>query len=248
VKRAWPLLAIGAVAYLLVLVVDFPAVRLVPLLERQLPGLALHSVSGSVFAGQTEQLVYQGFDLGPLSWRIRPARLLLGHLEYQLAMSSPGTPGHAIISMNLRGDIIGRDIELELLPEPIVNHYSPVPVRTSGEIHVQIDTFELAGSFPDELDGLVSWKSGALLEPVELLLGDVAMQLAMQDDVIVGTIVEGGRLESAGETRLFPDGRYQVNLKIMPNNEMSNETLDALQVVWRMQPDGELVFTANGRI
>jgi len=95
VKRAWPLLVIGAVAYLLILVVTFPAVRLVPLLERQVAGLSLHAVSGSVFSGQAAQLVYQGLDYGHLNWEFRPAGLLLGRVEFHLELSDPANPGSA---------------------------------------------------------------------------------------------------------------------------------------------------------
>lgn len=247
-KRAWPLLAIGAAAYLLVMVVTFPAARLVPLLERQVAGLSLHAVAGSVFSGEAAQLVYQGLDLGHLTWQVRPAGLLLGRVEYHIALTDPANPGHANIAITPWGNVYGRDVRLMLSPDRLVNHYSPVPVKTSGAMQLQIDTFKMAGGFPEDIAGLLNWEDGVVLDPLEIILGDVGMTLNSKEDLLVGSLVEGGRLEAAGDIQLSADGRYQVNLRLMPDNEMSDETLAALEMVGQVQSDSSLLFKTAGRL
>ncbi len=247
-KRAWPLLAIGAAAYLLVMVVTFPAARLVPLLQRQVAGLSLYTVTGSVFSGTAAQLVYQGLDFGQLTWQVRPAGLLLGRLEFHIELSDPANPGHANIAITPWGDVYGRDVQLMLSPDRLVNHYSPVPVKTSGAMQLQIDTFKIAGGFPEDFTGLLNWEDGVVLDPLEIILGDVGMTLSSKEDLLVGSIVEGGRLEAAGDIQLFADGRYQVNLRLMPDNEMSDETLTALEMVGQVQSDSSLLFKTEGRL
>lgn len=246
-KHARPLVAIGAIAYLLVLLVNFPATQVVPMLERQVPGLSLQAVSGSVFSGQARRLVYQRLDLGPVTWGIRPAMLLLGRLEYHLVLSSPDAPGQASIAITPWGRVHGHDIDLVLMPEAIINRYSPMPVRTSGEIHAHIDEFSSAGAFPDKLAGLLSWKRGAVLEPIELLLGDLAMRLETREGAVAGNFVEGGRLQGSGGILVSADGRYQLDLRIVPDSEMSEDTLAGLQMFWQRQPDGALAYTTTGR-
>jgi general secretion pathway protein N len=248
VKRALPLLGIGALAYLLVLVVTFPAARLAPLLERQVAGLSLHAITGSVFSGQAGQLVYQGIDFGELTWQFRPAALLLGRMAYHLELPGSANPGHADIAFTPWGHVYGQDIELLLSPDLLVKHYSPVPVKTSGELHLQIDTFRMASDFPEDLAGTISWEDGVILEPVEIILGDVSMVLSGQGEALSGRLVEGGRLEAAGEMQLFADGRYNVNLRILPDNEMSDETLATLEMLGQMQSDSSLLFTASGQL
>jgi len=248
VKRAWPLLVIGAVTYLLVMVVTFPAARLVPLLERQVAGLSVHAVAGSAFSGQAAQLLYQGLDFGHLNWQFRPAGLLLGRVEFHIELTDPANPGQANISFTPWGRVYGQDIEVVLSSDRLVNHYSPVPVKTSGEILLQIATFWLAGEFPEGVTGLVSWEDGVVLDPVEIILGDVSMTLNSREGVLVGSLVEGGRLEAAGEMQLFADGRYLVNVQMLPDNEMSDATLAILETVGRMQSDGRLVFNASGQM
>lgn len=247
-KRAWPLLVIGALAYLLVLVVTFPAARLTPWLERQATGLYLQAVEGSVFSGQAGRLVYQGLDFGKLTWQFRPAALLLGRMAYHLELAGSANPGHADIAFTPWGDVYGQDIELLLSPDLLVKHYSPVPVRTSGELRLQIDTFRMAGEFPDDVAGLLSWEDGVILEPIEIILGDVSMTLNSREDALLGSLVEGGRLEAAGEMQLSADGRYQFDLQILPNNEMSDETLAVLETLGQVLPDSRLLFKAAGRL
>jgi general secretion pathway protein N len=248
VKRAWPLLVTGALAYLLVLVVTFPAARLMPLLERQVAGLSLHAVAGSVFSGQAGRLVYQGLDFGKLTWEFRPAALLLGRMAYHLKLVGAAAPGHADIAFSPWGHVYGRDIELLLSPDLLVEHYSPVPVQTSGTLRLQIDAFRMAGEFPDEVAGLISWEDGVILDPVEIILGDVSMTLNSREDALLGRLVEGGRLEAAGEVQLFADGRYQLDLQILPNNEMSDETLAVLETLGQVLPDSRLLFKTTGRL
>jgi len=248
VKRAWPLLAIGALAYLLILIVTFPAARLVPLLQRQVAGLSLHAVAGSVFSGQAAQLVCQGLDFGRLTWQVRPAVLLLGRVEFHIELTDPANPGHANIAITPWGNVYGRDIELMLSPDRLANHYSPVPVKTSGSMLLQIDTFKVAGGFPQDVAGLLSWEDAVVLDPVEIILGDVGMTLHSQQDLLAGSITNGGRLEAAGDIRLFADGRYHLNLRILPDNEMSDDTLSALEMVGQVQPDSSLLFNASGQL
>ena len=245
-KRAWPLLVIGALAYLLVLVVTFPAARLTPLLERQVAGLSLQAVAGSVFSGQAGRLVYQGLDFGELTWQFRPAALLLGRMAYHLELA--GSAGHADIAFTPWGHVYGQDIELLLSPDLLVKHYSPVPVKTSGELRLQFDTFRMAGEFPDDVAGLISWEDGVILDPVEIILGDVSMTLNSREDALLGILVDGGRLEATGEMQLFADGRYQLDLQILPNNEMSDETLAVLETLGQVLPDSRLLFKTSGRL
>jgi hypothetical protein len=106
----------------------------------------------------------------------------------------------------------------------------------------------MAGEFPEDVAGLLSWEDGVILEPIEIILGDVSMTLNSREDALLGSLVEGGRLEAAGEMQLSADGRYQFDLQILPNNEMSDETLAVLETLGQVLPDSRLLFKAAGRL
>lgn len=246
-RRVWPLVAIGASAYLLFLLINFPAARMTPWLQQQVSGLSVHGVAGSLVSGQATQLVYRGLDLGRVSWRARPLALLLGRLEYHLELSGPLNPGQASLAITPGGDVRGRDIRLTVSPDRLAALFSPLPVTTSGRLEVEIETLDVSAAFPEHVAGRLSWEAAAVLSPVELVLGDIAMALRSEADTLVGDIVSGGRLEAAGGVQLSADGRYRFELRIRPDNRTSEETLAMLETVGRMQSDGQMVFTGSGR-
>ena len=59
-KRVVRLAALGVGAYVLILIVTFPATRISASLEDRVDDLAMNGVSGSLFSGQARQVVYQG--------------------------------------------------------------------------------------------------------------------------------------------------------------------------------------------
>ena len=139
-KRAGFLVALGVVAYFLILVFTLPAEQVGDYIESQVPGLSLSALSGSVFNGQAGRISYQGISPGSAQWRFQPLALLTGRVEYQFEFSSPDGPGRANAGVTFAGKAYGHDIDLHLLADDIINQYSPLPVRASGEINLLVET------------------------------------------------------------------------------------------------------------
>jgi hypothetical protein len=87
-----------------------------------------------------------------------------------------------------------------------------------------------------------------VLTPIDIVPGDVVMALSSQGNMLAGTLVQGGRLEAAGEIQLFDDGRYRVDLRILPDKDMSDETLATLEMLGQMQSDSTLLFKTSGQL
>jgi hypothetical protein len=51
-----------------------------------------------------------------------------------------------------------------------------------------------------------------------------------------------------GDMQLFADGRYLLDLQILPDNEMSDETLAVLETLGQVLPDSRLLFKTSGRL
>jgi hypothetical protein len=71
-KAYWRLPLAGAAAYLLILLITLPADRVAKLLERNIAGLDLQTVAGSLFSGKADHVVIHGLGLGPVTWSLRP--------------------------------------------------------------------------------------------------------------------------------------------------------------------------------
>ena len=88
-KAFWRLPLAGVAAYLLILLITLPADRVARLLEQNITGLDLQSVSGTLFSGKADRVVIHGLGMGPVTWSLRPLSLLLARLEYRLDLKDP---------------------------------------------------------------------------------------------------------------------------------------------------------------
>jgi len=248
VTRVWRLVALGVGAYLLVLVTTFPAERISTMLQDQVADLSLHGVSGSAFSGQAVQVVYQGLDLGSVQWRFRPLALLLGHLEYRLELMHPDNHGQLHAGKTLTGRTYIHDMDIQLLPDRLINHYSPVSVDTSGTLRLVFETFNPGADYSGVVEGRIEWQDAAILAPMSLVLGQLQLDVVTDNGELVGHFSNGGDLGVSGDLALSPVYAYRVNLLLRPGNNVSPDTLNMLEQSARRQPDGDFRIDKSGQL
>jgi len=248
VSRVWRLVALGVGAYLLILVITFPAARVSGMLLDQNADLSLGRVSGSVFSGQAAQLVYQGLDLGEVHWQFRPLALLLGRVEYRIELMSPANQGELSIGKTLTGRTHVHDVDIELLPGRLVNHYSPMPVNTSGMVRLVFETFNPGADYSGEVNGRLEWRDAVILEPINLVLGQLVLDVVTDDGELVGRITEGGELGASGELALSATYAYRLKLLLHPGNDVSSESLDMLEQSAQRQTNGDYRIDMSGQL
>jgi len=241
VQRAWRFIALGVAVYLLILVTTFPAVRVTGMLEDRVPELSVHAVSGSVFSGQAGRVIWQDLDLGPVHWQFRPVALLWGSIEYRAELTHPANHGQLTAGMSLTGRVYAADMELVVLPDRVINHYSPIAVTTSGELLLAFEEIDLADMFSKTTTGRIAWQGAVILEPVNMVLGQLELGVQGNTEELVGEVIEGGELGASGEVSLSRDNSYRVGLLLQPGYNVDAATLDLLEDAARVQPDGYLI-------
>ena len=246
--RVWRLVALGIGAYLLILVTTFPATRLSGTLQDRIPDLSLNGISGSVFSGGAAQLVYQGLDLGPLHWRFQPFALLLGRIEYRIELTHPDNHGQLSIGKTLTGRTLVHDVDMILLPDRLINHYSPEAVDTSGTFHVVFDTFNPGADYSGEVNGQIEWQDAVILEPIRLILGQLAIEVVTEDGELVGRVTNGGDLGVTGELALSAAYAFRINLLLRPGADVEPATLDVLEHAALRQPNGDYRIDMSGQL
>ena len=246
-RRAWRLVALGVAAYLLILVTTFPAARVTGMLEQRVPDLSVLAVDGSVFAGQAGRVVWQGLDVGTMHWQFSPLALLLGRIEYFLELTHPHNSGQLTAGISLFGSAYVQDLELRLLPDRIINHYSPVEVQTGGELLLDFEEIDVSDVFSEATTGQLAWQDAVILEPVNMVLGQLQIDVQGNNGVLVGTITEGGALGASGELSLLPAGGYQLDITLQPGPDTTGETLDMLEHTARIQPNGDYLIRQSGQ-
>ena len=246
-KAVWRLTLAGVAAYLLFLLITLPADRAVKLLEQSAVGVELQSVSGTLFSGKAERVVIGGLGMGPVTWSLRPLPLLLGRLEYRLALKDPALHGEGVVGAGLGGHVYLHDLKVELKPDPLVNHFSPLPVQTSGEMTLLIESMELLDRFPRELTGHVDWVDAQIIEPVDMSLGHVEATLQSEANTLVSRVSGTGETTLSGDFSLTQAGDYRLNLLLTPGPAVSPDIVDGLKTVGQARPGGAYLITDAGR-
>ena len=246
--RVWRLVALGVGAYLLVLVTTFPAGRVSGMLQDQVADLSINGVSGTAFSGQSAQVVYQGLDLGPVHWRFRPLALLLGRLEYRIELTHPDIHGQFNVGKTLTGRTTVHDLDIELLPDRFINHYSTTKVDTSGTLRLAFETFNPGTDYAGEVNGRLVWQDAVILDPQSFVLGQLELEVLTADGELVGRFVNGGDLGASGELALSAVYAYRVNLLLRPGNDVSPDTLEMLEKSLQRQPNGDYRIDRSGQL
>jgi general secretion pathway protein N len=244
----WRLPLAGVAAYLLILLITLPAARVTKLLEQNITDLDLQSVTGSLFSGKADRVVIRGFGLGPVTWSLRPLSLLLARLEYRLDLKDPAFRGKGIVGTGPGGHVYLHDLQVELKPDSLINHFSPLPVQISGDVRLLIESMDFVDGFPRELSGHVDWVDARILEPMEMALGHVEAILQSEDHSLVCLLSGTGETALSGDFSLTREDEYRLNLLLTPGAEVSADIVDGLKTFAQARPGGAYLITDSGRL
>jgi general secretion pathway protein N len=247
-KAYWRLPLAGVAAYLVILLITLPAGRVVKLLEQNTVGMDLQSVSGTLFSGKAERVVIHGLGMGPVTWSLRPLPLLLARLEYRFDLKDPAFRGEGVVGTGPGGHGYIRNLQAELKPDPLVNHFSPLPVETSGNVTLLIESMDSVDGFPRELSGHVDWADARIVEPVAMSLGHVEANFHSEGNTLLCRLSGSGETALSGDFSLTQEGDYRLNLLLTPGAEVSSDIVDGLKTIGQARPGGAYLITDSGRL
>jgi len=207
----------------------------------------MQSVSGTVFSFKAGHVLIQGLAMGPVTWSLRPFPLLLGRLEYRFDLKDPAFQGTGVVGTGLGGQIYLHNLKAELKPDPLVNHFSPLQVQTSGSVRLRIESMDIVDGFPRELTGHVDWSDARIVEPVSMSLGHVEATLHSEGDTFLCHLSGTGETAMSGDFSLTQEDDYRLNLLLTPGAEVSADIVDGLKAIGQARPGGAYLITDSGR-
>jgi general secretion pathway protein N len=247
-KAYWRLPLAAVAAYLLILLITLPADRVAKLLEKNIVGLDLQSVTGTLFSGKADRVVIRGLAMGPVTWSLRPLPLLLARLEYRLDLKDPSLLGTGVVGTAPGGRVYFRDLRAELKPDSLVNHFSPLPVQTFGDVRLLIESMDIVDGFPRDLSGHVDWVDARIVEPMDMSLGHVEATLQSDKDSLVCHLTGNGETALSGDFSLSREDDYRLELLLTPGAEVSADIVDGLKTFAQARPGGAFLITDSGRL
>lgn len=237
-RRASGYVLLGLIAYLVFMVVQFPATTVFGLLADQVPGLTLQQAQGSILRGSAHHLRIQDIEIKSLSWRWRPLGLITGRITYQLTSEDPELALTGDIGMDWNRRLAFDDLNARLpLARALSLINGPAP-PLEGILELDLATLRLdEQGFPNAAQGTVrlTQTRTTLVEPVAL--GDFDMALTTEDQGIRGTVTDkGGPVRLNGNLTLTLDNRYRLVGEISARD---NHNQNLRQVLSLLGPPGE---------
>ena len=247
-RVSWRWLAFGLLAYVVFLVLTFPAARVYVYWKAQddaPAGLALAGISGSVWNGRADMAVIDGQRFQAVTWQLHPWAILTGRVAADWSLKVDDGFGRGEAAAGLGGGLTLDAVEAKL-PIAQLPGRTLAALRPSGTLNLNLRDVEWDGAALVSATGRLVWSGAGVNLIQDLALGDLALDLETTDGEVKGVLADaGGPLEATGLLTLKADGSYEFTASLAARGN-DPKLLQALRTLGRVGPDGKVQVTNKG--
>ncbi len=248
------LFILGFVAYLVAMVVLFPAAPVVDRVRPQLGPVALEGVSGKLYKGQIAT-VRSTDDLLPLEfqnvgWALAPQTLLKGGAGASFSFDGYGGSGQGLATRGWNGNVSVSDFDFNAQAkalEPLL----PVPIASfGGELVGNIEQITLVNNLLTEAEGTLTWNNAALESPIPTSLGTVNVDIKPQGEQahVITLKASGGDVAMDGSVTLSLNGDFTANVLFTPSPSAPQAVVNGLRQMGPADGIGRVRFQRKGNV
>lgn len=240
----------AAAMFLLTLIANIPAALLYAAFKPKTTNLEVYGLQGPWAAGQLSGItVSNRLVAQDLRWRFQPAWLLLGRASLWLEgggelATLQGRASASPLALRLSDFRVAGEVKrLAALA-----NFSYLPV--SGQAGARIDSLILRKGRIDTLSGRIDLRGLAwTLAREPLALGDFQIELLTTPEALIAKVSSpSGPLEADGEARLFPDQRYESDIRLKPRPGASETLKNYLRSLGPADPEGYQHLRQKGQL
>lgn len=248
--KGWLTLTIGL--YLFFLLWTIPAglgwAWLASRPESKMARVTMLDLHGPWSAGNCALLKMGPLQLHDLTWRIRPLALFRGRLEFALTGALPDS-GKLAATVSLgRRDLELRELQLQ---GPANNFFRTLlpGIPLHGALAGQDLRLLLVGGLPAAASGQLNWQGAGVELTAPVVVGDLALQMQSDPGGITANLKDsGGPLRIDIQTRLKPDGAYELTGEVAPRGTIPPELTNMLSLLGPRTPDGRIRLSRSGQL
>lgn len=252
-RTVW-LIILGLIAYVVAMVVLFPAAPVVERIKPQLGQVAIEGVSGKLYKGLLNS-VRSTDDLLPLEfnnvgWTLAPGTLLKGGAGASISFEGYGGEGEGLVSRSWNGDINVNDLTFTLQAKELET-LLPVPIASfNGELVGDISKITLQNELLTEFDGTLIWNDAELESPIRANLVEVRVQIDPQGDESHRVTLDssGGDVILDGTVDITASGDFSADILFTPSADAPPELLNALRQIGSPDAEGRVRFVREGNV
>ncbi len=249
-KELKPWLIITAVFYLFFLFWSLPADRVLSLLAKRdlVPNQLIlsNNLQGSWHHGQTTGVHFGGVEITELNWRLQPAHLLLGRLQF--AMDCDLSEGESSWTLRLSPSTLAIKRLQGKIPAATLGRTLPGFILT-GSLQAENISLTIQDGFLKDATGRASWSEAGLGSPYNMNIGGLVLDLETDPTGIRALISDtGGPLQAGIIGRLVQDGNYTFDGTISARQGSPPDLATFLQLFGRPGSDGLIRVSFNGHL
>lgn len=253
-KRIWPLLTLGVVAYLVFAIATLPANAV---LSRLAPMVNAAGVEGSIWNGRAQLLQAGNIAVGGASWNLHGLPLLLGRAQADVKITRSDGFAQTLVTVNLFGglrlDQTTASLPLAALPPTVI------PGGWRGTLNLKLKRLVLDQGWPVQATGTVEVLDlvGPARQPHDMGSYKITFAKPAADaglkarpgDGISGAVVDlGGPLQVAGTLQLKPERQYLLAGNVLARPGAPASVARTLQFLGPPAADGSREFSLSGTL
>jgi general secretion pathway protein N len=244
-KRTTGLIAAGAAAFVITLVVCMPARVLGFWLP---PDVAVGTLSGTVWNGSTDTVAIAGRPLGSIAWRIRPLHFLRGRLMFdgQLAAGGGSIGGRFALGIGPRVEAWNVELRWPLDALPL----RAVPPGWSGVLQGTISEAAFSDGRIQKLQGILDARELRQPAPNAVAIGSYRLlfdERARQGEALVGQLQDlDGPMQVSGSLTLGAQRDYTLEGQVAPRPNAPQSITDTLRFLGTPDAQGRRPFSIAG--
>jgi len=251
--RVAKLVLFGLIAFLITVLVRFPAAPVIDRLRPQLGPVALEGVDGALVDGRiararsTDDLL--PLEFSDVTWTLAPLALLSGAAA-DITFRGYGGDGGGRVLRAWNGDLRVDDLDFTAdakALEPLL----PVPIAAfSGALAGDIARVVLEEQLLSTLEGSLVWSEAVLERPVGAVLGtvDIEVEKTGEKRHVITLAAAGGDVAVEGTVSLELDGEFVADVLLTPAASASPELLAAIGRMARPESGGRFRLRQEGNV
>ncbi len=242
------LLALGAGAFLLLLLITFPAQLVTRPLERF--GIVASGVSGSLWQGRAASLRAGGIPFGELDWDLHVLELLTGRASASIALKQNAAFAQGDVTVTPGGRVTLSDFTASWPVAELSG--AGLPGGWNGTATVKLDELALDNGVPTAIAGTIDVLElvGPANRPASM--GSYRVVFPAPDSPPDAARITGalqdleGPIEVAALVRLGPDRSYEIEGQIATRPGAPADVVNALQYLGEPDASGRRPFSLAG--
>jgi general secretion pathway protein N len=248
--RWWIYVIVGCLAYLSTLITSVPIQHVAYQLTSSGLPLVIGQINGTIWQGEAARVSYQNIPLGPVSWRFVPLGLLQGQIEYAVELNDSDHTLGGYVARDLLSDGFSlSEIKGQLPADSLLKLSNQTDLNANGQLDVELQKLRISDRRITTVEGEIRWLDAGIERPFRAVLGNLQFNLSGDELAIKSEIKElDGPLQVNGELTLMPDGSYQLQGKVTPNDAADPGLISLLQSIGRPANDGSIQIDYSGRM